>query len=82
MSRTDDWCLSPGTYKRINDSGEVLYCIDLEEDDSIKEHDCKTLNYCNQVDFENEVTKILEQGYTMSSSSCNSRTDWKAIMVK
>lgn len=50
--------------------------------EEVKKHDCKTVSCCIQFEFEEEVSKFLNEGYEISSSSCNSSRDWKAILVK
>lgn len=47
----------------------------------LSEPDCKIIS-CPQTLFEEQVTKLLKEGYEINSSSCNSRDEWKAIMVR
>ena len=54
----------------------------MENKMTLKEHDCQTVSCCTQLEFEETVSKLLNEGYEISSSSCNSSRDWKAILVK
>ena len=54
----------------------------MEDKMTLKEHDCQTVSCCTQLEFEETVSKLLNEGYEISSSSCNSSRDWKAILVK
>lgn len=61
---------------------EIKYLKEqLKSENQIK-HDCQTVSCCSQREYEEEITKLLNDGYEMSSSSCNSSRDWKAILVK
>lgn len=66
-------------FKRI---GSYTYEIPKEENKEAKEHDCQTVSCCEQEEFKEIVSKMLNDGYEISSSSCNDDKDWKAILVK
>lgn len=64
----------------------VLTMATKEETDTfgrvlLSEPDCKIVS-CSPTLFEIQVTKLLKEGYEVSSSSCNSKDEWKAIMIR
>ena len=69
------------TYK-IRRIGKYVFRKEEKENKELKEHNCETVSCCTQIEFEKTVSKLLNEGYEISSSSCNSSRDWKAILVK
>ena len=68
--------------KNFNRIGKYVFRKEEKENEELKEHDCQTVSCCTQLEFKETVSKLLNEGYEISSSSCNSSRDWKAILVK